>query len=168
MKNLVAPLFVAVNLAVLWWVQSAEARARRLSVLEHASLLLPVPSKWLGSLLDGDGGLIRYRRRLGVVLRRVLRPPGAPRGFSLGCSDRVLISPAVRQLHAYAYDPFGRRIKKTANGTTTSFLWDGDVLAAEFDGSGSRTRRYTYDGRIGKIVRPGPAGRRGMEDAMTP
>jgi RHS repeat-associated protein len=47
---------------------------------------------------------------------------------------------------SYAYDPFGRRIRKVANGTTTWFVWDGDVLAAEFDGSGSRTRRYTYDG----------------------
>jgi RHS repeat-associated protein len=47
---------------------------------------------------------------------------------------------------SYAYDPFGRRIRKVANGTTTWFLWDGDVLAAEFDGSGTRTRRYTYDG----------------------
>jgi RHS repeat-associated protein len=47
---------------------------------------------------------------------------------------------------SYAYDPFGRRIRKVANGTTTWFVWDGDVPAAEFDGSGARTRRYTYDG----------------------
>jgi YD repeat-containing protein len=47
---------------------------------------------------------------------------------------------------SYAYDPFGRRIQKQTGGTTTWFVWDGDVLAAEFDGSGSRTRRYTYDG----------------------
>jgi RHS repeat-associated protein len=55
-------------------------------------------------------------------------------------------SPTPTASAAYAYDPFGRRIRKVANGTATWFVWDGDVLAAEFDGSGSRTRRYTYAG----------------------
>lgn len=40
----------------------------------------------------------------------------------------------------YAYDPFGRRIRKGAG----SFLWDGDRLLAEYDASGNRTARYAY------------------------
>lgn len=45
---------------------------------------------------------------------------------------------------SYLYDPSARRLRKTANGSTTWVLWDGDRLLAEFDGSGDRTRRYTY------------------------
>jgi len=45
---------------------------------------------------------------------------------------------------SYAYDPFGRRIEKTVNGTTTFYLWDGDRLLAEYDGSGNRQVRYAY------------------------
>jgi RHS repeat-associated protein len=47
---------------------------------------------------------------------------------------------------AYLYDPFGRRIRKTVNGATTWFVWDGDQLLAEYDGAGTRQRRYTYAG----------------------
>ncbi|MCO6411411.1 MAG: hypothetical protein J5I92_01580, partial [Thiogranum sp.] len=45
---------------------------------------------------------------------------------------------------SYAYDPLGRRIKKTVNGVTTWYLWDGAELLAEYDGSGNRTKRYVY------------------------
>ncbi|MCO6411106.1 MAG: hypothetical protein J5I92_00015 [Thiogranum sp.] len=45
---------------------------------------------------------------------------------------------------SYAYDPLGRRIKKTVNGVTTWYLWDGAELLAEYDGSGNRTKRYAY------------------------
>ena len=44
---------------------------------------------------------------------------------------------------SYAHDPFGRRIRKTVNYTTW-YLWNGDRLLAEYDGSGNRTVRYAY------------------------
>lgn len=51
---------------------------------------------------------------------------------------------------SYTYDPFGRRIKKTvttgSTTTTTYFLWDGDQLLAEYNGSGALTKRYAYLG----------------------
>ena len=34
---------------------------------------------------------------------------------------------------SFAYDPFARRASKTANGTTTSYLYDGQNIAAETD-----------------------------------
>ena len=58
---------------------------------------------------------------------------------------------------SYLYDPFGRRVQKTVNGVTTWFLWDGDALAAEFDGSGLRARRYTYAGGFAPIEVADPA-----------
>ena len=47
---------------------------------------------------------------------------------------------------SYDYDPFGRRIRKTVNGTKTWYLWDGDQLIAEYDDSGNREVRYAYAG----------------------
>ena len=48
----------------------------------------------------------------------------------------------------YTYDPFGRRIKKavTQNSiiTVTNYLWDGSEIIGEYDGSGTRTKRYNY------------------------
>lgn len=46
----------------------------------------------------------------------------------------------------YLYDALGRRIRKTVNGTSTWFVWDGERLLAEFSGSGTRTVRYAYLG----------------------
>lgn len=63
---------------------------------------------------------------------------------------------------SYLYDPFGRRIRKTVGSTETWFLWDGGQLLAEFDGAGTRERRYTYshafapdeqvDGSLSEVV----------------
>lgn len=44
----------------------------------------------------------------------------------------------------YLQDPFGLRIKKVVGAQTTWYLWDGDQLLAEYDGSGSRAVRYAY------------------------
>ena len=48
----------------------------------------------------------------------------------------------------YAYDAFGRRIRKTvSDGSTTTtvwYLWDGARLLGEYDDAGNRIRRYAY------------------------
>lgn len=44
---------------------------------------------------------------------------------------------------AYVQDPFARRLKKTVGATTTSYLWTGDHLLAEYGGTGTRVARYT-------------------------
>ncbi len=45
---------------------------------------------------------------------------------------------------SYVYDTFGKRIKKIVNGVTTWFVWDGSKLLAEYDSTGTRTKRYAY------------------------
>ena len=47
---------------------------------------------------------------------------------------------------SYSYDEYHRRVKKTVGTTTTYFLWSGDTLLAEYDGSGTLQRRYLYAG----------------------
>jgi RHS repeat-associated protein len=44
----------------------------------------------------------------------------------------------------YTYDGFGRRIKKVAGATTVHYIWDGDQVAAEADGTGAVTQMYSY------------------------
>jgi RHS repeat-associated protein len=43
---------------------------------------------------------------------------------------------------ALSYDPLGRLFQVTLGSATTRFLYDGDNLVEEYNGSGTRTRRY--------------------------
>jgi YD repeat-containing protein len=43
---------------------------------------------------------------------------------------------------ALTYDPLGRLFQVTLGASTTRFLYDGDDLVAEYDGSNTMTRRY--------------------------
>jgi RHS repeat-associated protein len=42
----------------------------------------------------------------------------------------------------YKYDVQGRRVEKNVNGAVTHYLWDGNILMAEYDGAGSLLRNY--------------------------
>ena len=42
------------------------------------------------------------------------------------------------------YDPMGRLAQGVINGATTQFLYDGDNLVAEYDGSNTVLRRYVH------------------------
>ena len=42
------------------------------------------------------------------------------------------------------YDPNGRLWQVSSGSGTTEFLYDGDQLSAEYDGSGNRLRRYVH------------------------
>lgn len=46
---------------------------------------------------------------------------------------------------SYAYDPFGRRVKKVVGGITTLFLYSEEGLVAEADASGNVTATYGYE-----------------------
>ena len=42
------------------------------------------------------------------------------------------------------YDPLGRLYQTTSGSATTTFLYDGDRIAVEYDGNGNLLRRYAY------------------------
>jgi RHS repeat-associated protein len=44
----------------------------------------------------------------------------------------------------YGYDGFGRRVRRDVDGQVTRYLYRGEHIAAELDGSGLLTRHYTY------------------------
>jgi RHS repeat-associated protein len=62
---------------------------------------------------------------------------------------------AVRQgsttIASFAYDGFGRRIRKVAGATTVHYIWDGDQITAEADGSGTIQQTYSYYPGIDKL-----------------
>lgn len=53
---------------------------------------------------------------------------------------------------SYEYDPFGRRIKKTVNGTVTNYVYDGDRVIEERDGADALLRRYVYGAGIDEVL----------------
>ena len=44
----------------------------------------------------------------------------------------------------YVFDPLGRRTAKTVNILTTSYLYDGARVIADYDGAGALIQRYVY------------------------
>lgn len=44
----------------------------------------------------------------------------------------------------FGYDGFGRRIRKTVNGVSTRYVYDGINLLEELDDAGQTVRRYSY------------------------
>ncbi|MFP3497937.1 RHS repeat-associated core domain-containing protein, partial [Pseudomonas sp. SIMBA_059] len=81
------------------------------------------------------GNLIRERRGKGQQLVTEYR---------YDCQHRLigLTTPNGQTAH-YRYDPFGRRISKTVDDTTTEFFWQGDKLIAEHHAE--RHRSYLYE-----------------------
>jgi RHS repeat-associated protein len=59
-------------------------------------------------------------------------------------SENRLVSANGGTSATLAYDPLGRLSEITAGSTTTRFLYDGDALVAEYDGSNAMTRRYVH------------------------
>ena len=59
-----------------------------------------------------------------------------------GQLTRVLLNGAVQA--TFAYDGFGRRVKKTTSTGTVQYVWDGDQIILEADGSGTTLQTYTY------------------------
>ncbi|MGY2257113.1 RHS repeat domain-containing protein, partial [Pseudomonas reactans] len=84
---------------------------------------------------DAFGNLIRERRGKGHQLVTEYR---------YDCQHRVIgIEKPNGQTASYRYDPFGRRISKTVDSTTTEFFWQGDRLIAEHHAE--RHRSYLYE-----------------------
>jgi len=56
----------------------------------------------------------------------------------------IQISNPESQISNYYYDPFGRRLWKEVDGTTTYFMYADEGLVAELDDTGTETKTYGY------------------------
>lgn len=59
-------------------------------------------------------------------------------------AENRLVSASGAKAAALSYDPLGRLFQTSGGGVTTQFLYDGDQLVAEYDGSGALLRRYVH------------------------
>ncbi|MEH0195340.1 RHS repeat-associated core domain-containing protein [Caulobacter sp. CCNWLY153] len=77
----------------------------------------------------------------GYDARQNLIQDGGGRIFAYDGENRLtaMSGPASASLE---YDPLGRLSRTTINGVVTQFLYAGDKLVAEYDGSGALLRRY--------------------------
>ncbi|HEX6041486.1 RHS repeat-associated core domain-containing protein [Longimicrobium sp.] len=85
---------------------------------------------------DADGNLVRKYNASGWDQALTWNSLGQLTGVSRTGAASV----------TYAYDGFGRRVKRTdaSTGAVTHFIYDGDDLALEVDGAGNLVREYTY------------------------
>jgi RHS repeat-associated protein len=83
---------------------------------------------------DAFGNLVRERRGT----------PTQVTEYSYDSQHRLIgvRSPGGRSV-SYSYDAFGRRIRKTVDGQTTQFFWQGDQLIAE--SAPRHYRNYVYE-----------------------
>jgi RHS repeat-associated protein len=58
--------------------------------------------------------------------------------------ENRLVSASGAKNATLRYDPLGRLYETVGGGNTTRFLYDGDELVAEYDGSGTMLRRYVH------------------------
>jgi RHS repeat-associated protein len=64
-------------------------------------------------------------------------------------AESRLVSVSVGGSGSYGYDSANRRIKKTASGVTTHYVWEGSEVIAEYDGvSGALISEYVHTGRV--------------------
>jgi RHS repeat-associated protein len=68
----------------------------------------------------------------------------ANRTFEYDIENRLTAFSTATTNATYQYDPQGRRISKTVNGSTTKYLWDGNVLLAELDSTNTITKTYAF------------------------
>jgi RHS repeat-associated protein len=76
----------------------------------------------------------------------------ATNSYSYDSENRLTSATTASHTASYGYDPFGRRISKTVDGVTTKFLYDGDQIIAEYDGSDNMTAKYVYGAGIDEVL----------------
>jgi YD repeat-containing protein len=59
-------------------------------------------------------------------------------------AENRLVSASGTENAALVYDPLGRLFQISSAAGTTQFLYDGDELVAEYNGSGTLLRRYVH------------------------
>jgi RHS repeat-associated protein len=82
---------------------------------------------------DEDGNLVARDPRTEVELTE-----------QVDQNDRLTAVSTGSSTTTYRYDTSGRRLMKASGVTSTSYLWTGDRLLAEYDAAGIRQLAYAY------------------------
>ncbi len=73
-------------------------------------------------------------------------PPylGGTYSFQYDYENRLVQAAAPSNTASYTYGPFGRRTAKTVSSETVKYIYDGDQVIAEYNGSGTLLRKFIY------------------------
>ena len=87
----------------------------------------------------------------GNLIRKTLLVTGNFTQYTYDAENRltkveefVAGNPTPAFTSTYRYDGLGRRIEKVANGQTTRYIYDGEDILLEYDGSNVLQARYTH------------------------
>jgi len=72
------------------------------------------------------------------------------KGYTYDIENRLETAGAGPALATLSYDPLGRLVQVTQGTSTTQFLYDGDELVAEYDGTGAMSKRYIHGPTAGQ------------------
>ena len=72
--------------------------------------------------------------------------------------DFVAGNPTAAFTSTYRYDGLGRRIEKVANGQTKRYIYDGEDILLEYDGTNTLQARYTHGPGIDEPIAVAKAG----------
>jgi RHS repeat-associated protein len=61
-------------------------------------------------------------------------------------------NPTAFATSTYRYDGLGRRIEKVANGQTKRYIYDGEDILLEYDGTNTLQARYTHGPGIDELI----------------
>ncbi|MFC1851214.1 RHS repeat-associated core domain-containing protein [candidate division CSSED10-310 bacterium] len=68
--------------------------------------------------------------------------------FIYDATNKLMSVTTATQSVSFEYNALGQRASKTVDGTTTSYVYDGSNLIAEYNQSGSMIRRYIYGSTV--------------------
>jgi RHS repeat-associated protein len=66
--------------------------------------------------------------------------------------ENRLVSASGAKNATLVYDPLGRLFQVASGSTATQFLYDGDELVAEYNGSGGLLRRYVHGASVDDLI----------------
>ena len=71
-------------------------------------------------------------------------PADGTNTYTYDVENRLVSATAAGVTATLTYDPLGRLWQVVKGSANTRFLYDGDALVAEYDGSGVMTNRYVH------------------------
>ncbi|MCI1278363.1 MAG: hypothetical protein LKG23_05190 [Nitrospira sp.] len=104
-----------------------------------------------GNQLTADANFVYQYDDNGNLTRKTLLATGNYTQYMYDAENRLIQvqefaagNPTAITTSSYRYDGLGRRIEKVANGQTKRYIYDGEDILLEYDGSNVLQARYTH------------------------
>ena len=112
-----------------------------------------------GNQLTEDAGFTYQYDNNGNLTRKTVKTSGVHTDYTYDAENRLVkveefaagaTTPAATS--TYRYDGLGRRIEKVGNGQTRRYVYDGEDILLEYDGTNTLQARYTHGPGIDEPV----------------